>query len=172
MVVQRTRGRFESLNEGRLFCVGLEDGQVQLLAGPQAGQDPDELSASRDSWQSCTWGSSRLRLSHLKVDAMGEVVGWDDDTNALVRVHLGLTPPAHMQPPPAPSWDVASCSPIQATEDLGELLQLGKGADAVVRCAGGQELGPPACAQRAVGVDLQQARLQQQCDRRCRCSEC
>jgi hypothetical protein len=115
----------------RLFKVSPSDGQVQLSAGPAPGLSDANWATSRDYWQGCSLGQVRLpELECSTLDASGNLVGFDKEARALVRICLGLKPPVHLQPPPAPpppppTWDIEPVSAGQLGRDLRALLASG-----------------------------------------------
>jgi hypothetical protein len=134
-----------------IFYVPLNSGHVQLLAGPpisNASDLPDSPDGYTDWVPGCGWSAPEVpEIRSFILDANGDIVfvpyaHAGDDASLIVRVAVGLKPPAHLQPPPLPSSTISipTCDPAQLSSDLGSLLQSGEGADVQLRCEGGEVL--------------------------------
>lgn len=111
------------------------DRAVPPADGPDSGDSPQP---PPDSFEG---HPTFCNLQHAAVGPKGEVWAWDNwgaSLTRIVRVPLGLVPPAALDP--ASGALLVAGSTTDLAQNFGALLASGAGADVVIQAAGGQSV--------------------------------
>jgi hypothetical protein len=140
---------FSTHGDAHIFYLSPITGRVQILAGPELtsgdGSSPDKPDDLSDWWPGSGWSAPDLpELASTTLDSQGDFLfvedAGDSNVSTLVRIHIGLNPPAHLQAPPPDqgltSGHIATRDPEQLSTNFGSLLESGQGADVELMCAG------------------------------------